>query len=140
MIGRVVVMEPRAYQEWLSTGEPSEPIAQAGERLFRDRGCSGCHTPNSVFRAPLLEGLYGRPVPLSNGETVRADDQYLRDSILLPAKQIAAGFENIMPSYSGNLNEEEIMQLISYLKSLGNATTQDVRASEPSVKANDSGD
>ncbi|MDB6148542.1 MAG: cytochrome c oxidase, subunit [Spartobacteria bacterium] len=118
MIGRVLVMEPVAYERWLTTGDAAESIALAGERLFRDRGCSGCHGTNSQFHAPPLEGIYGKPVPLSTGEIVTADDQYMRDSILLPAKQIAAGYENIMPSYTGQLGEEEIMQLIAYLKSI----------------------
>lgn len=120
MIGRVVVMPPAAYERWLETGETTESIGLAGERLFHDRGCSGCHAPNSRFHAPLLEGLYRKPVPLADGTVVTANDQYLRDSILQPAKQISAGYENIMPSFSGHLSEEEIMQLISYLKSTGN--------------------
>jgi cytochrome c oxidase subunit 2 len=123
MIGRVVVMEPIDYEEWLNTGEAGEAIALAGERLFRDRGCSGCHGENSKFHAPRLEGLYRKPVPLADGTFVIADDQYLRDSILQPAKQISAGYENIMPSYAGRLSEEEIMQLIAYLKELGQQET-----------------
>ena len=119
MIGRVVVMQPQAYESWLRTGEQSESIVRAGERLFHDRGCSGCHAPNSKFHAPLLEGLYRKPVPLSDGTMVTADDQYLRDSILQPAKQISAGYDNIMPSFSGHLTEEEIMELIAYLKAIG---------------------
>jgi cytochrome c oxidase subunit 2 len=120
MIGRVVVMEPRAYEAWLKSGEPTESIALAGQRLFHDRGCSGCHAPNSQFHAPLLEGFYGKPVPLSNGIVVTADDQYIRDSILQPARQIAAGYDNIMPSFTGHISEEEIMEIIAYLKSIGN--------------------
>ena len=120
MIGRVVVMEPAAYERWLKSGEPTESIALDGRKLFHDRGCSGCHAPNSKFHAPLLEGIYGKPVPLSNGAVVTADDQYLRDSILQPAKEIAGGYENIMPTFKGHLTEEEIMQLIAYIKSLGN--------------------
>jgi len=120
MIGRVVVMEPAAYERWLKSGEPTESIVQTGERLFRDRGCSGCHAPNSQFHAPLLQGLYRNPVPLANGTMVTADDQYLRDSILQPGKQITAGYQNIMPSFAGHLSEEEIMQLIAYLKYIGN--------------------
>ncbi len=120
MIGRVVVMEPAAYERWLKSGEPTESIALVGRKLFHDRGCSGCHAPNSKFHAPLLEGIYGKPVPLSNGAVVTADDQYLRDSILQPAKEIAGGYENIMPTFKGHLTEEEIMQLIAYIKSLGN--------------------
>ena len=134
MIGRVVVMEPVAYQKWLEQGEMAEPVVRAGERLFHERGCSGCHAPNSAFHAPLLEGIYGRPVALSTKETVTADDQYLRDSILLPAKQIAAGYENIMPSYAGHLSEEEMMQLISYLKSLGDQTAPRAEATTANLK------
>src|SRR5437868_6807182 len=119
MIGRVVVMEPIDYEKWLNTGEPGEATGLAGERLFRDRGCSGCHGLNSKFHAPPLENMYGRSRPLATGETVAADERYLRDSILLPGKEIAAGYENIMPSYAGQLSEEEIMQLIAYLKSIG---------------------
>ena len=119
MIGRVVVMQPQAYEQWLRTGEQTESIVRAGERLFHDRGCSGCHALNSTFHAPLLEGLYRKPVSLAGGSTVTADDQYLRDSILQPAKQISAGYDNIMPSFSGHLSEEEIMQLIAYLKAIG---------------------
>jgi cytochrome c oxidase subunit 2 len=120
MVGRVVVMEPRAYEEWLKSGEPGESIVLAGERLFHERGCSGCHSPNSQFHAPLLQGLYRKPVPLADGTMVTANDQYLRDSILQPAKQITAGYPNIMPSFAGHLSEEEIMQLIAYLKYIGN--------------------
>ncbi|MFZ0916572.1 MAG: cytochrome c oxidase subunit II [Candidatus Udaeobacter sp.] len=119
MIGRVVVMQPQAYERWLKSGEQTESIVRAGERLFHDRGCSGCHAPDSKFHAPLLEGLYRKPVPLADGTMVMADDQYLRDSILQPAKQISAGYDNIMPSFSGHLSEEEIMQLIAYLKAIG---------------------
>jgi len=120
MVGRVVVMEPADYERWLNIGQPSESIARTGERLFRERGCSGCHSVNSKFHAPLLEGLYGKSAPLETGEIATVDDRYLRDSILLPGKEIAKGYQNIMPSYAGQLGEEEIMQLIAYLKSIGN--------------------
>jgi cytochrome c oxidase subunit II len=120
MIGRVVVMEPIDYEKWLSTGQSTESITVVGERLFRERGCSGCHSPNSQFRAPLLEGVFGKPAPLEGGDIVTADERYMRDSILLPGKEIAKGYQNIMPSYTGQVSEEEIMQLIAYLKSIGN--------------------
>jgi cytochrome c oxidase subunit 2 len=118
MIGRVVVMQPLDYEKWLKAGQPADSVALLGQRLFRDRGCSGCHAVDSKFHAPLLEGLYGRPVPLADRTIVTADDQYLRDSILQPSKQIAAGYENIMPSYAGQNSEEEVKQLLAYLKSI----------------------
>jgi cytochrome c oxidase subunit II len=122
MIGRVVVMEPVDYERWLNTGAPMESIARAGERLFRERGCSGCHSVNSKFHAPLLEGIYGKSEPLENGEMATVDERYMRDSIFLPGKEIAKGYQNIMPSFAGTLSEEEIMQLIAYIKSIANQT------------------
>ncbi len=119
MVGRVVVMSPADYQTWLTQGQAGGSMVQSGERLFRELGCSGCHVGSSVVRAPPLEGVFGKPVPLDNGEVVMADEGYLRDSILFPAKQIVGGYTNDMPSFSGKVNEEELLQLISYLKSLG---------------------
>ena len=120
MIGRVVVMRPENYQQWLATGEAGSSIVFEGHRLFRERGCSGCHEGSQAIHAPALDGLYGKQVPLASGEMVTADDQYLRDSILLPGKQISAGYENIMPSFTGHISEAEIMEIIAYLKSIGN--------------------
>jgi cytochrome c oxidase subunit II len=121
MIGRVVVMEQTEYQHWLTVGETNQPIVLEGRRLFTEKGCSGCHQPNSVVHAPPLAGIYGKQVPLSSGELVTADDQYLRDSILLPGKQISAGYENLMPTFAGQITEGEIMQIIAYLKSLSDS-------------------
>jgi cytochrome c oxidase subunit 2 len=73
----------------------------------------------SVVRAPPLEELFGKPVPLNNGEVVTADEGYLRDSVLFPAKQIVGGYTNDMPSFTGKVSEEELLQLIAYLKSIG---------------------
>jgi cytochrome c oxidase subunit 2 len=119
MMGKVVVMEPADYEAWLSQGQPLDTLAGTGERLFRELGCSGCHMGQSVVRSPRLEGLFGKPVPLQGGEVVAADEGYIRDSILLPAKQIAAGYTNDMPSFRGRLNEEELLELVAYIKSLG---------------------
>ncbi len=86
--------------------------------MFRELGCSGCHGVSTTIQAPKLEGLFGKPVPLEGGQIVVADERYLRDSILLPAAQIAAGYQNVMPSFQGRVSEEELMQLIAYIKSL----------------------
>jgi cytochrome c oxidase subunit 2 len=119
MIGEVVVMSVADYEEWLSRGQPGGTLAQSGERLFRELGCSGCHEGQSVVRAPPLQGVFGKPVPLDNREVVIADEGYLRDSILFPAKQIVGGYTNDMPSYQGKVSEEELLELIAYLKSVG---------------------
>jgi cytochrome c oxidase subunit 2 len=119
MGGRIVVMKPTEFEHWLSGGASAEPLTAAGERLFQQLGCVGCHGVNAPVQAPSLEGLYGKAVPLQSGETVIADESYIRASILLPQKQIVAGYAPIMPPYQGQISEEGLLQLIAYIKSLG---------------------
>jgi cytochrome c oxidase subunit 2 len=121
MIGRVVVMEPAAFARWLDAGPQVPGLAQQGFALFRERGCSGCHAARSTVHAPLLDGLLGKRVHLEDGRTLVADENYVRDSILAPDKDIVAGFAPVMPSYAGQLSEEQIEALIAYLRSTGDA-------------------
>jgi cytochrome c oxidase subunit 2 len=116
MVGSVVVMPPAEYEKWLRTGNVQSSRAAAGERLFRQHGCSGCHGLNSSVKAPLLEGIYGQQRALQDGSFVVADERYLRDSILLPQKEIRAGFKPVMPTYKGRISESEILQIVEYLK------------------------
>jgi cytochrome c oxidase subunit 2 len=124
MIGTIYVMEPAEHAKWLAGQPAPDSLVAAGERAFRNRGCSGCHAPNSAIRAPLLDGIYGKKVPLADGTLATADDQYLRDSILLPNKQISAGYEPIMPTFQGQISEEELNAIIAYLKSLGESRNE----------------
>jgi cytochrome c oxidase subunit 2 len=94
-------------------------LAAQGKDLFRQFGCSGCHGGNGTVRAPALDGLYGKRVPLSDGTFRIVDERYLRDSILKPRAEIAAGYEPLMPSYEGKISEDEIIKVVAYLKSLG---------------------
>ena len=117
MGGGIVVMKPEDFARW-SAGQPQgDTLADQGAVLFERAGCSGCHGGSDVVRAPSLAGLYGRQVPLQGGGFATADEQYLRDSILLPQKQIVAGYAAIMPSYTGVLSEDEVIRLVAYLKS-----------------------
>jgi cytochrome c oxidase subunit II len=119
MGGRVVVMKPSEYEQWLRTGAPEDSLVAAGGRLFQQLGCSGCHSQNSIIRAPLLDGIYGKPVPLQSGQVVLADESYIRDSILLPQKDVVAGYAPVMPPFQGRISEEELMQIIAYIRFLG---------------------
>ncbi len=124
MGGRFIVQEPRDYEAWLHSSAADGTLAQEGERLFRRLGCSGCHGASSAVHAPDLAGIYGTQQPLSDGTFALADDNYIRDSILLPTRQVVAGYEPIMPSFAGKVSEEDILRLIAYVKSLpreGNA-------------------
>jgi cytochrome c oxidase subunit II len=117
MIGRVVVMTPADFARWLAAG-PAEPgLAQRGFELFRSHGCSGCHAAGSSVHAPSLDGLIGRTVHLQDGRSLVADENYVRDSMLVPRKDVVAGFEPIMPSFAGQLDEEEIEALVAYIRS-----------------------
>lgn len=122
MIGTVVVMEPGAYQAWLAGTVPNEPPAVSGARLFQSYGCVACHGQ----RAPTLAGLYMSKVRLDDGREVIADDEYLHESIVEPAAKLVAGYGPIMPTFRGQLTEEQIFDLIAYIKSLGTAQDNSV--------------
>jgi cytochrome c oxidase subunit 2 len=119
MIGWVEVMEPSAYEEWLESGAVTASMASEGQQLFSRLGCSGCHGVNATVRAPLLDGVYGRPVPLESGEVINADERYVRDSILLPRSQVVAGYKPVMPTFEGHISEDELLKIIAYIKALG---------------------
>lgn len=118
MGGSIVVMPPAQYARWLQGSASSGTLAAQGERLFRSHGCSGCHSQNAAVHAPELDGVYGQTVQLSDGRSVIADERYLRDCILLPAELRVAGYPPLMPSFSGQLSEEEVLALIAYIKSI----------------------
>ena len=118
MIGKIVILEPDAYEDWLAHGNAGQQRSASGEEIFNARGCGTCHRADSDARAPILNGVAGREVKLGSGETVKADDTYLRESILRPAAKVVAGYTPIMPAYEGQIDEEEIGQLLVYLRSL----------------------
>jgi cytochrome c551/c552 len=90
MIGRVVVMEPRDYQAWLS-GSDGQPLAARGQQLFQQLACMTCHLNDGTGRGPSLAGVYGSKVELANGTGVMADDGYIRESILTPQMKLVSG-------------------------------------------------
>ena len=144
MVGEVIVMEPADYQAWLSGGGQQQAggapaggsMTDAGQQLFQQRGCVSCHVAGGGGPGPSLVGLYGSQAELENGQTVAADDAYIRESILNPSAKVVRGFQPIMPSFQGQVNEQEILQLIAYIKSLsgqgdGNATAAPAATSTP---------
>lgn len=118
MIGKVYVMEQADYQEWLAGGATGS-AADEGAKLYQQFACNTCHDPGPTQRGPSLVGIFGKPVTLTTGEMVIADESYIRESILNPREKIVMGFEPIMPSFQGQLSEEQILQIIAYIKSLG---------------------
>jgi cytochrome c oxidase subunit 2 len=118
MVGDVVVMSAKAYADWLTTSGAGDTLADQGKSLFIRYGCAGCHLGGGTVRAPSLAGLYGSPVPLSDGSTIIADDRYIRDSIMYPSQQVVASFEPIMPSFANVIPEDDLVRLVAYIHSL----------------------
>ncbi|WCR11050.1 cytochrome c oxidase subunit II [Paracoccus stylophorae] len=118
MLGEIVVMEPADFAAWLDSRPQGGGMIAAGRMLFTSVGCSGCHAPGSTVHAPDLDGLYGRQVPLADGRVVTADAAYIQDSILLPRRDIVAGYAPIMPDFADLLDEDEVAALVAYIRSL----------------------
>ena len=131
MIGRVIVMEPERFAQWLSTaslqepapGEPGQPgadLAVQGQGVFYDHGCHACHLPTAAVRAPRLDGIWGDEVRLKGGRSVIADVDYIRESILDPQAKITAGYPepSLMPTYRGQVTEDDLLALIEFIRDL----------------------
>ncbi len=133
MGGKVVVMEPADYEAWLSRqtdGGSGGPVAggsmaSVGARLAQRYHCNDCHGQNTTAKAPSWVGIFGKNVPVKDGSGVRlvkVDERYIRDSILTPQAEVVAGYEPSMPSFKGQISEDDLMQIIAYIKTLGRKT------------------
>jgi cytochrome c oxidase subunit II len=118
MIGWVYVMTPEDYSIWLSGGLKGESMAQAGERLFSQYGCITCHKTDNTGKGPSLEGIFGKPQQLKDGRTLVVDESFIRQAITNPNSMPLADYAPVMPSFQGQMNEEQILQLMAYVKSL----------------------
>ena len=119
MGGWVTVMEPAAYQQWLAGAVAGESMVQQGGKLFERLGCAACHALETPGRCPSLRNVYGHAVSLEGGGSVIADEGYVRESILRPHNKVVAGYRgDVMPAYQGQVTEEQLLQLIVYIKSL----------------------
>lgn len=119
MIGWVYVMNPTDYANWLAGGSKTESMAEAGEKLFGRYSCSTCHLADGTGRGPSLVGLFGKPEKLQGGESRVVDETLIRQAISVPNSVLLPNYPPIMPSFQGQINEEQLLQLISYIKSLG---------------------
>ncbi len=133
MGGYIIAMNAADYQAWLQKGRTSGSAAAEGEKLFSQLACNTCHLSDRQGRAPVLGGLYGRPVPLRGGQRVIADEDYLHESILAPEAKIVAGFDAIMPSFRGLLSEEQVLLLVAYIKSLEPPQVQPAPPTNPAT-------
>jgi cytochrome c oxidase subunit II len=118
MIGWVYVMDPPEYQAWLSGGAGEGSLASRGAKLFQDLACANCHKSDGSGRGPSFEGLFGTTIELEGKQKIIVDEAYLRESILTPQAKVVAGYQPIMPTFQGLVTEDQLLQLIEYIKSL----------------------
>ncbi|MGI8555553.1 MAG: cytochrome c oxidase subunit II [Pyrinomonadaceae bacterium] len=137
MGGWVYVMEQRDYDNWLSGSTSNQTPVEAGKELFETKlGCASCHEGGASQRGAHLEGLFGTNVKLTDGSTVVANEDYIRNSILNPASQVVEGYQPIMPTFKGQVTEEQLNSLVAYIKSLNkNAPTTAASSSSASSSA-----
>ena len=133
MIGQIVVMEQKDYQAWLSGGPVTGSLAENGQKLFQQFGCSTCHRFDVQGRGPNLVGLFGKPVQLQDGRTVTADEDYIRESIVNSQAKVVSGFQPIMPVFQSQISEEQLNALVAYVKSLSQAPAG--QAGTPELKS-----
>src|SRR6266542_759579 len=119
MIGSVIVMQPTDFDNWLSGNSSQQSPAVAGQQLFQSLGCVSCHGANGEGgRGPALAGVFGRQVFLNTGQSLKADEAYLRESIVNPQAKLVSGFGPIMPTFQGQISEEQLLQILAFIKSL----------------------
>jgi cytochrome c oxidase subunit 2 len=133
MTGSVIVMEPREFDNWLSGNTGTSTPAAAGQQLFQSLGCSSCHGVNGEGgRGPVLQGAFGKETDLQDGGKVKVDEAYVRESIINPQAKLVKGFGPIMPTFQGQISEDQLVQLVAFIKSLpagGQTTTASPGAS-----------
>lgn len=120
---QVVVHETvEEFEQWLADAnvKPDDmTMEEYGRLMYEQRGCKGCHTlDGGRATGPSWLGLAGSQRGLVSGEAVAADENYLRESILYPQAKIAAGYPPVMPSYQGQLTDQQIDAIIAFMKTL----------------------
>ncbi len=121
MLGVLRVLDDKAYVAWekeVNSGADM-PLDQLGEKVYTTKGCITCHSiDGSVKTGPTWKGLFGSVHKLTNGQSVSVEENYIRESITAPQAKVVAGFQPVMPTYSGVLNDREIVAVIEYIKKL----------------------
>lgn len=134
----VVVHETQAELDaWIKANSSRGDVSMVdwGQTLFNRRGCANCHSIDGTkdgYTGPSFKDLYGASHAIASGEQVVADDNYIRESILDPKAKVVAGYAPVMPTFKGQLSDDDIASIIEFIKSL-NTTGQ--AANSPAVDA-----
>lgn len=123
MMAAFHVVEPAEFDAWFQesgSGAGAElSLADKGQKLFEVKACASCHSVDGSRRVgPSLKAVFGHEVELQDGSKVKADENYLRESILQSQAKVVKGFPPAMPTFQGQLKDDEVSALIEYIKSL----------------------
>ena len=122
MGGTIRVLEQDEYEAWLQADDTGTVPTSSGEQLFTSLACSTCHQDRDDSRGPALKGVFGSEVQIAGGDSVIADETYIRESILNPRAKVRAGFMPLMPTFEGQVSEEQLLDLIKYIRTLDRDT------------------
>jgi cytochrome c oxidase subunit 2 len=129
-------MDPTEFDNWLSGNTNQQSPAVAGQQLYQTLGCVSCHGASGEGgRGPALGGVFGRQVFLNNGQTIKADEAYIRESIVNPQAKLDNGFGPIMPTFQGQISEEQLVQILAFIKSLPAQAAQPESGTAPAAVA-----
>ena len=135
MLATVQVMDPKEWDVWLAT-DPYKglKLSQIGETVFQ-KTCTACHAPTEEKRiGPGMAGLFGSKREFTDGKSLIADENYIRESILNPSARIVKGYGNLMTPFAGLLTEEEMTGLIEYIKSLNTVSKKSAAPEQDPAK------
>lgn len=122
MRAKVVVHESQEFARWLEEAAnwvQNTPPAEAGRKLYATKGCAQCHTLDGKSNVgPTFKNIFGYEHALRDGAKVKVEENYIRESILVPGAKVVAGFDNVMPTYQGRIKDIEITAIIEFLKTL----------------------
>lgn len=120
MISTVEALPEHEFAEWYQ-GKAEMARQDLAKEILAKYGCLGCHSlDGSKMVGPSLQGIWQREVVVlteSAEKTVVSDDAYLRRAILQPAAEIVKGYPPIMPSFEGQISEDELHELLEYFQS-----------------------
>ena len=140
MGGKVNVLSKAEYERWLTEEQPerADPVS-SGEQLFTSLSCTTCHTGDTP-RGPALHGLFGSEVQVAEGGRMTADESYIRESIVRPRARIREGYAALMPTFEGQVTEEQLHDLVAYIKSLDAPAVEVAATPDPTSPDTDTQD